>query len=89
MQGRGVTNYSTSKPTHELTTATTEFDDALLERGIINFEQVFYYYSIFVLHVPMSADVWVFSTSTLLTIIIIIIDPLSSCLFKTTTTTRL
>lgn len=40
MQGRGVTNYSTSKPTHEYTTNTTEFDDALLQRGIINFEQV-------------------------------------------------
>jgi len=39
MQGRGVTNFSTSKPTHSYTTSTTEFDDALLERGIINFEQ--------------------------------------------------
>jgi hypothetical protein len=42
MQGRGVTNYATSKPSHEYTTATTEFDDALLKRGIISFEQVQY-----------------------------------------------
>lgn len=40
MQGRGVTNYSTSKPTHGFTTSTSEFDDALLQRGIISFEQV-------------------------------------------------
>jgi hypothetical protein len=40
MQGRGVTNYSTSKPSHEYTTSTSEFDDALLQRGIVSFEQV-------------------------------------------------
>lgn len=39
MQGRGVTNYSTSNPTHGFTTSTSEFDDALLQRGIISFEQ--------------------------------------------------
>mmetsp|Transcript_280 Transcript_280/g.377 ORF Transcript_280/g.377 Transcript_280/m.377 type:complete len:330 (-) Transcript_280:86-1075(-) len=39
MQGRGVTTYSTTKPSHEYTTSTTEFDDALLQRGIITFEQ--------------------------------------------------
>lgn len=39
MQGRGVTNYSADKPSHAYTTQTTEFDDALLDRGIITFEQ--------------------------------------------------
>jgi len=38
-QGRGVMNYSTSKPSHGFTTNTTEFDDALLSRGIITMEQ--------------------------------------------------
>lgn len=38
MQGRGVTNYSTN-PSHSFTTQTTEFDDALLKRKIITFEQ--------------------------------------------------
>jgi hypothetical protein len=40
MQGRGVTNYTVSKPSHALTTATTEFDDALIQRGIVTAEQV-------------------------------------------------
>lgn len=40
MQGRGITNYDTSKPSHELTTATTEFDDELIRRGIVTTEQV-------------------------------------------------
>lgn len=39
MAGRGVTNYSTSKPSCAYSTSTTEFDDALLSRGIITFEQ--------------------------------------------------
>lgn len=38
MQGRGVTNYS-SNPSHSFSTRTTEFDDALLDRNIISFEQ--------------------------------------------------
>jgi len=38
MQGRGITNYSTN-PSHSFTTQTTEFDDALLKRNIITFEQ--------------------------------------------------
>ena len=38
-QGSGVINYSTSKPSHAFTTNTTEFDDALLSRGIITMEQ--------------------------------------------------
>jgi hypothetical protein len=40
MQGRGVTNYTVNKPSHALTTATTEFDDALIQRGIVTAEQV-------------------------------------------------
>lgn len=39
MQGRGVANYSTEKPTHSFSTNTTQFDDALLARNIITFEQ--------------------------------------------------
>jgi hypothetical protein len=38
MQGRGITNYSTN-PSHAFTLQTTEFDDALLKRNIITFEQ--------------------------------------------------
>jgi hypothetical protein len=40
MQGRGVTNFSADKPSHALTPTTTEFDDALLQRGIVTMEQV-------------------------------------------------
>ena len=40
MQGRGVTNFSADKPSHTITTATTEFDDALISRGIVTTEQV-------------------------------------------------
>jgi hypothetical protein len=36
MEGSGVTNYSVDKPTYAYTTATTEFDDALLQRDIVN-----------------------------------------------------
>uniref|UniRef100_A0A7S3PYA5 Phosducin thioredoxin-like domain-containing protein n=1 Tax=Chaetoceros debilis TaxID=122233 RepID=A0A7S3PYA5_9STRA len=38
MEGRGVTNYS-ANPSHGFTTKTSEFDDALLAREIITFEQ--------------------------------------------------
>mmetsp|Transcript_24362 Transcript_24362/g.44062 ORF Transcript_24362/g.44062 Transcript_24362/m.44062 type:complete len:309 (-) Transcript_24362:68-994(-) len=37
--GRGVMNYSASNPSFGFSTKTTEFDDALLERNIITFEQ--------------------------------------------------
>jgi hypothetical protein len=40
MQGRGVTNYAGDKPSHALTTKMTEFDDALVNRGIVTTEQV-------------------------------------------------
>lgn len=39
MEGRGVTNYSSDKPSYGFSTATTEFDDALVSRGIVTFEQ--------------------------------------------------
>ena len=39
MDGRGVTNYSTDKPSYGFSTATTEFDDALMSRGVVTFEQ--------------------------------------------------
>lgn len=39
MEGRGVTNYSVDKPSYGYSTETKEFDDALLSRGIITFEQ--------------------------------------------------
>ena len=39
MDGRGVTNYSTDKPSYRFSTATTEFDDALMSRGVVTFEQ--------------------------------------------------
>lgn len=41
MEGRGVTNYSTDKPSFAYSARTTEFDDALLERNIVTLEQVF------------------------------------------------
>eukprot|EP00536_Pseudo-nitzschia_multiseries_P013710 jgi/Psemu1/212518/e_gw1.603.10.1 len=40
MQGRGVTNFSTERPSHGYTTRTTEFDDELIKRGIVTTEQV-------------------------------------------------
>lgn len=40
MQGRGVTNFTADKPSHAYTTGTTEFDDALVSRGIVTTEQV-------------------------------------------------
>lgn len=39
MDGRGVTSYDINKPSHGFTTETSEFDDALLKRNIITFEQ--------------------------------------------------
>ena len=39
MEGRGVTNYAADKPSYAFSTSTTEFDDALIKRGIVNFEQ--------------------------------------------------
>ena len=40
MEGRGVTNYNAEKPSHAFSTATTEFDDALIKRKIVTTEQV-------------------------------------------------
>lgn len=40
MQGRGVTNFAVDKPSHEFSTRTTEFDDALVARGIVTTNQV-------------------------------------------------
>ena len=39
MDGRGVTNFSKDKPSYGFSTATTEFDDALMSRGVVTFEQ--------------------------------------------------
>jgi hypothetical protein len=39
MEGRGVTNYAGDKPSYAFSTSTTEFDDALMQRGIVTFEQ--------------------------------------------------
>ena len=39
MEGSGVTNYSTDKPSYAYSTATTEFDDALIKRGIVTHAQ--------------------------------------------------
>jgi hypothetical protein len=39
MEGHGVTNYATDKPSYAFSTATTEFDDALIQRGIITHTQ--------------------------------------------------
>lgn len=38
--GRGVTNYSTDKPSHAFSTRTTEFDDELIRHKIVTVEQV-------------------------------------------------
>ena len=42
MEGRGVTNYSLNKPSYAFTAATTEFDDALIKRGIVTHEQAIF-----------------------------------------------
>ena len=39
MEGRGVVNFSVNQPSYAITTATTEFDDELIRRGIISFEE--------------------------------------------------
>ncbi|KAL7538305.1 hypothetical protein ACHAXR_008458 [Thalassiosira sp. AJA248-18] len=39
MEGRGVTNFAAGKPSYGFSTATTEFDDALISKGIVTFEQ--------------------------------------------------
>ena len=39
MEGRGVTNYAPETPSYAFSTATTEFDDALISKGIVSFEQ--------------------------------------------------
>ena len=36
MEGAGVTNYNVDKPSYAYTTATTQFDDALLAHGVVN-----------------------------------------------------
>ena len=36
MEGSGVTNYSVDKPSYGFSTATTQFDDALLQHGVVN-----------------------------------------------------
>lgn len=36
MEGAGVTNYNVDKPSYGFTTATTQFDDALLKHGVVN-----------------------------------------------------
>jgi hypothetical protein len=40
MQGKGVTNFAVDRPSYDYTTATTEFDDELIKRGIVTMEQV-------------------------------------------------
>jgi hypothetical protein len=39
MEGRGVANYEAGTPSYGFSIATTEFDDALISRGIVTFEQ--------------------------------------------------
>ncbi|CAB9525254.1 Phosducin-like protein 3 [Seminavis robusta] len=39
MEGQGVTNYSVDKPTYAFSSSTTEFDDALIRRGVVTLEQ--------------------------------------------------
>ena len=38
LQGRGVTNYNTEKPSYAFTAETTEFDDQLIQRKIVTLE---------------------------------------------------
>lgn len=40
MEGSGVTTYASDKPSYAYSCETTEFDDALLQRGIVNRTQV-------------------------------------------------
>lgn len=39
MEGRGVMNYSLDRPSYGYSTETTEFDDQLIQRGILTFEE--------------------------------------------------
>lgn len=39
MEGRGVVNYDAGKTSYAFSTETTEFDDELIRRGIVTFEQ--------------------------------------------------
>lgn len=39
MEGRGVTNYDVNKPNFNFSSSTTEFDDELMKRNIVSFEQ--------------------------------------------------
>jgi len=39
MEGRGVTNYNSDKSAYAISASTTEFDDALIQRGIVTREQ--------------------------------------------------
>ena len=39
MEGRGVTNYSVDKPSYAFSGATTDFDDALIQHGVVTKEQ--------------------------------------------------
>jgi len=39
MEGQGVTNYAINKPSYAYSTATTEFDDALMKREIVSHTQ--------------------------------------------------
>lgn len=39
MEGRGTTNYAVKKPSFGFSTATTEFDDILISKGIVTHEQ--------------------------------------------------
>jgi hypothetical protein len=42
MEGQGVTNYQTGKSSYGFSATTTEFDDALIQRGIITREQALF-----------------------------------------------
>jgi hypothetical protein len=39
MEGRGVVNYDVSKPSYSFSAQTTQFDDELIRRGIVTFEE--------------------------------------------------
>mmetsp|Transcript_8149 Transcript_8149/g.11741 ORF Transcript_8149/g.11741 Transcript_8149/m.11741 type:complete len:280 (+) Transcript_8149:83-922(+) len=39
MEGRGITNYNVDKPSYSYSTSTNEFDEELMKRNIIEFEQ--------------------------------------------------
>lgn len=38
MEGQGVANYAVDKPSYAISTSTTQFDDELIRRGIVSFE---------------------------------------------------